>query len=211
MVHLQSWRDGELKPVISGTSLAGVLRHRAERIANTLSVGNRTKCLINNLFGDVDEETKAARSSRLIIHEAVITDSHDMVQNRIAIDRFTGGAYHGALFDEQPVWGNGKTEIHLALEIRSPEKHEIGLLLLLLKDLWTEDLPVGGESSIGRGRLKGQYAEIEKITRGEKLDKHWKISQNNGLKIEDLQNPKKSESDTKEELEEYVKSMIEYF
>jgi CRISPR/Cas system CSM-associated protein Csm3 (group 7 of RAMP superfamily) len=36
VVHLRSHRDGELKPVLSGTSLAGVLRHRAERIVNTL-------------------------------------------------------------------------------------------------------------------------------------------------------------------------------
>ena len=35
---------------------------------------------------------------------------------------------------------------------------EIGLLLLLLKDLWTGDLPLGGESSVGRGRLTGEWA-----------------------------------------------------
>jgi len=30
----------------------------------------------------------------------------------------------------------------------------------LLKDLWTSDLPVGGESSIGRGRLQGKNATL---------------------------------------------------
>jgi hypothetical protein len=44
--------------------------------------------------------------------------------------------------------------------LQKPEKHEIGLLLLLLKDLWTGDLPIGGESSIGRGRLQGIDAKI---------------------------------------------------
>ncbi|RME40962.1 MAG: hypothetical protein D6796_16470, partial [Caldilineae bacterium] len=36
MVHLRSWRNGQFVPVVSGTSLAGVIRHRALRIANTL-------------------------------------------------------------------------------------------------------------------------------------------------------------------------------
>ncbi len=36
----------------------------------------------------------------------------------------------------------------------------MGLLLLVLKDLWTEDLPLGGESSVGRGRLRGQKATL---------------------------------------------------
>jgi len=35
-----------------------------------------------------------------------------------------------------------------------------GLLLLLLRDLWTGDLPLGGESSVGRGRLKGRSATL---------------------------------------------------
>ena len=39
------------------------------------------------------------------------------------------------------------------------EQAEIGLLLLLLKDLWTGDLPLGGESGSGRGRLHGFQAE----------------------------------------------------
>jgi hypothetical protein len=32
--------------------------------------------------------------------------------------------------------------------------------LLLLRDLWTEDLPIGGTSSVGRGRLKGRVATL---------------------------------------------------
>jgi hypothetical protein len=41
-----------------------------------------------------------------------------------------------------------------------PIEPEIGLLLLTLKDLWTGDLPLGGESSVGRGRLRGLRAEL---------------------------------------------------
>ncbi|MEG4322515.1 MULTISPECIES: RAMP superfamily CRISPR-associated protein [unclassified Microcoleus] len=170
VVHLKSHRNNELKPVLSGTSLAGVLRHRAERIVNTLHEINPqiTQEIVNDIFGFVKDKKESqqleankankkpeAKASRLIVHEKVIKNATELVQNRIAIDRFTGGAYHGALFDEQPIFGGAQTIVSIELELRNPKEHEIGLLLLLLKDLWTSDLPVGGESSIGRGRLQG--------------------------------------------------------
>ena len=67
---------------------------------------------------------------------------------------------HGALFNEQPIFPNSETHLKLNIELRNPEDNEIGLLLLLLKDLWTGDLPVGGTSSIGRGRLQGKDVTI---------------------------------------------------
>lgn len=159
VVHLKSRRNGELKPVLSGTSLAGVLRHRAERIINT--IGKHTS-IIEDIFGsDLSKnKTSEAKASRLIVHESEINNYTDLVQNRIAIDRFTGGTLHGALFNEQPIFPKNGTQLKINLELRNPLNHEIGLLLLLLKDLWTGDLPVGGTSSIGRGRLQGEKAEI---------------------------------------------------
>ncbi|MEQ9368273.1 MAG: RAMP superfamily CRISPR-associated protein [Coleofasciculus chthonoplastes F3-SA18-01] len=173
VVHLRSHRDGELKPVLSGTSLAGVLRHRAERIVNTL---DKPEKIVNDVFGFVEENSKQAKASRLVVHESVIESTADLVQNRIAIDRFTGGAYHGALFSEQPIFGSDKTRLTLELELRQPRNAEIGLLLLLLKDLWTRDLPVGGESSIGRGRLQGIEAKMRRQLPG-KATQSWIIFQ----------------------------------
>lgn len=181
VVHLKSKRthSTDAVSVLSGTSLAGILRHRAERIINTL--GKDTN-LVETLFGHAAQESKQA--SRLVVHETEIQKGHDLVQNRIAIDRFTGGAYHGALFDEKPVFGNDQTLITLQLELRLPQDHEIGLLLLLLKDLWTGDLPVGGESSIGRGRLQGKSATITQYASGTATE--WTIVQNNeNLQISD--------------------------
>jgi len=196
VVHLKS--NG--KPIVSGISLAGVLRHRAERIVKTLqnASSDDEPVLIKSLFGDVDEKSKAAQASRLIVHEAEIKEAHDMVQNRIAIDRFTGGAYHGALFNEQPVWGGENTKLTIELELRNPEEYEIGLLLLLLKDLWTGDLPVGGESSIGRGRLKGKEATVTHYQPGQQ-NKSWKITQ--GDQHLEIENP--------DELESFVRALVD--
>ncbi|EKQ67340.1 putative RAMP superfamily protein probably involved in DNA repair [Leptolyngbyaceae cyanobacterium JSC-12] len=192
VVHLKSYRNGELKPVLSGTSLAGVLRHRAERIINTLAPSSDgPNSLISDLFGDVKEKTKTAQSSRLIVQEAEIENTCDLVQNRIAIDRFTGGALHGALFDEQPIFGG---ELTICLEVRKPKHCEMGLLLLLLKDLWTGDLPIGGENSIGRGRLQGKSAKIFHCHQGQAQE--WTIDQvDQKLQVSDAQSLEKFVSD----------------
>jgi CRISPR/Cas system CSM-associated protein Csm3 (group 7 of RAMP superfamily) len=164
---------GQSHPVLSGTSLAGVLRHRSERIVNTLADGNEPNetDLVNGLFGYVKKGNQAdsAMISRVVVYErAIETAINDRVQNRIAIDRFTGGAYDGALFNEQPVIATADTRVEIAVDVLDdPKPGEIGLLLLLLKDLWSSDLPVGGESSIGRGRLQGNRALVERHNGGE--------------------------------------------
>ncbi|MCP2727177.1 RAMP superfamily CRISPR-associated protein [Limnofasciculus baicalensis] len=217
VVHLRSQRQGKPKPIVSGTSLAGVLWHRAERIVNTL--GKDLK-IVYDLFGKVDEQTKEAKASRLVIDESVIESTDDLVQSRIAIDRFTGGAYHGVLFSEQPIFGietaeeqkkskKGKEKskptqknkhIELKLELRQPKEYEIGLLLLLLKDLWTGDLPIGGTSSIGRGRFQGVEATLT-WQQPEKIEQKWIISQNNG-KLEFT-------GEDKQKLENFVSIFVE--
>lgn len=167
-VHLQTREGNRLQPVIPGTSWAGVLRHRALRILNTLGVSTADQKL-NQLFGFVIEQPTKAFASRLIIKDSLIQHPapEPLVQNRIAIDRFTGGAFDGALFSEMPVWKTDQTCVTLEISIKPPrESHEslkpaeVGLLLLLLKDLWTGDLAVGGTSSIGRGRLQGLEARL---------------------------------------------------
>lgn len=160
MAQLHSKRNGKLEPILSGTSLAGALRARAWRIANTRAVNkDKARGLVDGMFGPREGELRA---SRVRVRESVIRNGlGNMVQNRVKIDRFTGGASPTALFSEQPVFGLPETRVQIALELVKPEKREIGLLLLLLKDLWTGDLPLGGESSVGRGRLRGLSAKLQ--------------------------------------------------
>lgn len=192
IVQLASFRNGQNGqngrniPVVSGTSLTGVLRNRAIRILNTLG---QDIALVDELFGPdfSEDKSKKPKASRLVVKESEITKVESLVQNRIAIDRFTGGALDGALFNEQPVFGQSDSNLTIELNLRNPKQSEIGLLLLLLKDLWTGDLPIGGESSIGRGRLKGQKAEITQKGSGPE-NRTWSIEQtDNGLDISNAQ------------------------
>ncbi len=168
IVHLHSKRSGNEMPVpvIPGTSWAGILRHRALKIARTVSKNNKEKSqsFIDHMFGpsEIKKNDRDTRASRVRIQESQVFGSTPMVMTRVKIDRFTGSAFESALFGEQPEIGRlGDKNVKLDLTLRNPTEAEAGLLLLLLKDLWTGDLPIGGESSVGRGRLKGVNATLE--------------------------------------------------
>ena len=180
-VHLKSKRkykrSERLVHVISGTALAGALRARALRIAGTAGTKEKARDVIDGLFGpDIEKNSSDDEpfASRLVTSETEIINPLDIVQSRVKIDRFTGGAYPTALFNEQPVFGQEGTGIRLKILIQQPTEVQIGLLLLLLKDLWTGDLPLGGESSVGRGRLRGENAALEYRLANEK-PKQWTI------------------------------------
>ena len=162
MAHLQSRQaDGSTAQILSGTSLAGAIRARVETIINTLAP-EYTGDIIADLFGNTGQ------ASRITVSEQPIENGlNNLVQNRVAIDRFTGGARETALFNQQPVFGGDETQVQVKLDLTNPEPHEIGLMMLVLKDLWTGDLPVGGEQSVGRGRLKGREATINLWQAGE--------------------------------------------
>lgn len=163
-VHLHARQsNGERQAILPGTSLAGVLRHRATRILRTLGGSHvAVDQFIDTMFGpqEIQKGQRKGKASRLVVNETTVHAANELIQNRIRIDRFTGGAYESALFNEQPVFGLSHTRIAIDLQLRNPRDSELGLLLLLLKDFWTGDLPLGGESSIGRGRLKGKEATV---------------------------------------------------
>lgn len=154
--------DSNGKNVLPGTSIKGTIRARGLKILKTLGWAD-AEDKINNLFGIVDDKdnTKKKIKSRVTVKETEIRNVEVELQHRIKIDRFTGGVIKGALFDSMPLWGKGNDRaIEIKMTIDHYEAWEAGLLLLTLKDLWNEDLPVGGEKSVGRGILKGVLAKI---------------------------------------------------
>ena len=176
------------KPVLPGKSIKGALRHRALRILNTLEVEAADK-KINDMMGFADEGNNTVKpvKSRLFIQESLLDDAveTEMTQPRIRIDRFTGGAADTALFDTQPVWKKGEKGFRIVMSLQKNDEQdwEAGLLLQLLKDLWTGDLAIGGEKNIGRGVLEGLYARISWGTT------YVEIRQDQGGKLQLGENP----------------------
>ncbi len=166
--------------ILPGTSLKGAIRARAERIVNTL---DKPQEILENLFGYViekkDKKEKSQKpdkkKAKIHVKETVLPKFvsnmqvlASEIQTRIKIDRFTGGTIESALFDTMPVFSSGtkpanadpKELINLQIHVRDCQEHEAGLLLLVLKDLWTGDLAVGGEKNVGRGVFQGVQAKI---------------------------------------------------
>ena len=209
--NLHSYRNSEsvpvrseLVPVLSGKSIKGALRSRAGKIVNT--IGGTPEKIVDPLFGfvykkgKVDEKKNNAQKSRLLIEEVVMKNAgKPIMQDRVKIDRFRGGASDGAKFDSEPLWRNANETFQIKLSIKNYKKEEAGLMLHLLKDLWTSDLAIGGEKNVGRGVLEGVKADISFENTFICIEKSEAI-----LKITGKEKDKDKELDAIKKLEEFA-------
>jgi len=146
------------QPVLPGTGLAGALRTRALRIARIVRARHGdAEHWVEELFGPRTKEEERMEaslwSSRIRISESTLRNGKPLRPSRVRIDRFTQGVVPAALFDEEPWFGS---ETSIRVELRNPQEGELGLFLLLIKDLLSGDLAVGGTVSVGRGLFTGR-------------------------------------------------------
>lgn len=160
--------------LIPGTSLKGILRHRAEYILSRLGVD---AAALDGLMGASTKTTKL--KSRFIVAETYIADKNmrAVAHTRTRIDRFAGGVLQGALFTTKPVWqSDDEPSIKIHFEIHNVKSDsEVGLAIALLRDLWLGRVAIGGEKSVGRGTLSGRSARIAFDGRAYELDRDGKI------------------------------------
>jgi CRISPR/Cas system CSM-associated protein Csm3 (group 7 of RAMP superfamily) len=165
----KSYISSKGRYILPGKSIRGALRHRARRILGIImngGNGDTGRDLTRELFGFVDEGGDRDGNSakgRILVEETVIEEAtvKPMLQDRIRIDRFTGGVIDTGLFNSEPIWTTGGESIEIAMHIlRDATSTDRKLLLMLLKDLWTGDLPIGGEKNVGRGVLMGLEASV---------------------------------------------------
>jgi len=144
--------------IIPGSSLKGALRARAEKLAKTFSWIDSD--LLTNIFGVESNNEDEAHISRFVCYDTIIKNATPGIYNKIKIDYFTGGVQQHALVSEETVMGD--IEIECAFNTFGLEQYdkEIGLLLLVLRDLCTENLNVGGGFAVGRGYIKANTLEL---------------------------------------------------
>ena len=144
------------KPVITGTSIAGAIRHQMiETLYRLINSNNYTyqdaTDKVNELFGYIND--KENHKSDIYFNEVILEDTKDICMDHVKIDRFTGGAVDSAKFDEQ-VCAGGKGTLNII--VKNQEQHQalIGLLIIVLQELNYGLLAIGGETSIGRGLIR---------------------------------------------------------
>ena len=171
--------------VIPGTSLKGILRHRAEYIFAKLGLDAKT---LDDLMGNSTTDKKI--KSRFIVAESYVApeDFSEVEHTRNKIDRFTGGTLQGTLFTTKPAYqkNRGKPTFNFHFEIRNADDAEAGLAIFLLRDLWLGRVALGGEKSVGRGTVSGLSAEINFNGKTYKLDANGKVIGGNKSELENF-------------------------
>lgn len=149
------------KYIIPGSSFKGVLRSRIEMIAGYFGSRNKAK----EMFGDLFQGKKSNTLSRVFVKESTI-DNTDYLKkikyNRIKLDKFTSGVKNSFLMDDIPVKGNVDFNIIYRKKGNGNlDKYAIGIIVLALRDLGMENLSLGGNSNIGRGKYKADSLVIK--------------------------------------------------
>lgn len=150
--------DGEY--IVPGSSFKGILRSRIEKISNYF--GNIE--VAREMFGNTQVEGKEKNSlSKVFVTESTINTSEveQSNYNRIKIDKFTGGVRKTGLMNDTPVQGSAEFKVIYKRQGNIyKDKYAIGIIALALRDLGSEDLSIGGNYSIGRGRFKADSMSI---------------------------------------------------
>jgi CRISPR/Cas system CSM-associated protein Csm3 (group 7 of RAMP superfamily) len=149
--HLVNYKD---EPIVSSKSVRGAIRQRMRKIYQHLKPEDKIDPT-QQLFGFA--ENKNAKKGRIQFQESIISNGNFVAQNRISICRLTGKVLTGALATEIV---EQKGEFTLEFKISEPTPKEIFLLLQALKDMIHKDLPLGGNTSVGRGVLEGKSLEV---------------------------------------------------
>ncbi|MFQ5640695.1 MAG: CRISPR-associated RAMP protein Csx7 [bacterium] len=209
MVWVKVIRNGEEQIYLPGSSLKGMIRAHAERIARTsVSFGAcdpfgkkhsadpscsdalgrlkkekklddiatpdayKRSCPICRLFGNM------WIAGRLATNDAYVDGKPPAIEHRdgVGIDRFSGGASHGAKFEMEVITsGAFKTSI----QITNFELWQLGLLAFVLQDMKDGLVRLGLGKSRGLGKI---IAEIDSISLNYFLpDK--KVSENGHFKL----------------------------
>lgn len=140
------------KYIIPGSSFKGILRSRIETISNYFGLLDKAE----RLFGHVERQDKENVLSNIFVKEAEINNVDRAIYNRIKLDKYTSGVKHGSLMNDEPVMGS--IEFHVVYRKTGDKDFDdfaIGIISLALRDLGTENLSLGGNFNIGRGRFKG--------------------------------------------------------
>lgn len=148
---------------VPGSSWKGVFRHRVEAILCVAGADERTTSQITgHLFGDLEHGR-----GLLWFGDSQAETSTALIRTHVAIDRFTGGAREGALYQIESM----PTRQKLTLRIRPPRESLPGavdtLIRHVVRDLHDGLVGLGGNGSRGYGTLRLEspaiVAELEPV------------------------------------------------
>jgi len=145
--------------LIPASSIKGAIAHRTTYHYNkvqghTIENGKGIET-IKEIFGEAKESNENLGSKgKIIFSDCFKTRKDDKVFDHVSIDRFTGGAIDGALFQEKTIADDREYEIEILLE-RNIEEEYTKAFENALKDITTGMLSLGGATTKGHGIFSG--------------------------------------------------------
>lgn len=182
MTFVRTNRGGSIEPYIPGSSLKGVLRSHAERIARTLKPESvcgvfdsadvtgcgwriedskdesdyQNSCPACRLFGSTLWKGRFRTGDAYLIEED--RDVNPELRDGIGIDRVSGGVAGGAKFDLE-VMPAGVT-FTTQFELVNFEAWQLGWTAYVVRDLMDERIRLGMGTARGLGRVRGHLDAI---------------------------------------------------
>lgn len=181
-----AWEDKSVALFVPGTSVKGVLRHQCVRILQALESNDE---LVNTLFGYSNDDDKDSRKGRVMVDEIYFDKQFNQEeQPRIRVDRFTGGAMNGALFQDHPVRNTKGDAVTfpLRMTVKNCNDAEAGLVMLLVKDLMTGQVTLGANRTIGYGRVQGKSVTVQYHGESYTIDGNGKVTAGEAAHLENL-------------------------
>ena len=165
---------GEIKEevvLIPGTSVKGAIAHRTAFYYNKLNnrfageqgdnkpkVGTQNEAVVA-LFGKEGESTTDQKRGNVIISDVFADKAlQEKIFDHVAIDRFTGGAVDGALFNEKAIYAKDesfKIRILVKKSVLDKDKNIKNAFENALRDICKGLLPLGGAVNKGYGMFSG--------------------------------------------------------
>ena len=145
--------------LIPASSIKGALAHRAlfhynKLMGNTIEANNGVLSL-HQIFGAAKDQENESKGKLLMSDCFMNNDAQTKVFDHVSIDRFTGGAIEGALFQEKTLHDKRVYTIEILLEKGIDNNEAIKAFESALQDITTGMLPLGGMTTKGHGYFSG--------------------------------------------------------
>ncbi|MDM8537375.1 RAMP superfamily CRISPR-associated protein [Desulfobacterales bacterium HSG17] len=116
-------------------------------------------CPICRIFGSHEFIGRCSASDAYLTESFKATGAHALeIRNGVAIDRFTGGAAPGAIYDLEVLT---RGEFSTSIEIRNFERWQLGLLCLIFRDMEQGLVRIGFGKSRGLGRFEARITQFQ--------------------------------------------------
>ena len=150
--------------LIPASSIKGAISHRvafkynksigATIESNTGKTGEHNLA-VKDIFGCAKEGYNGEKG-KILISDCYLDKTSEKVFDHVTIDRFTGGALDGALFQEKTVADCDEFEVAIYLKHNVKQEY-ISAFEATLDDICTGMLPLGGATTKGHGVFIGKW------------------------------------------------------